>query len=88
MLYGEERSPHRLSNACVGVSFDRNQPEDNFQLDHRAEYAVLASSEGRLSLEFRRVPFDVNKHIEALIASGRPYGEDYAQQYKGRKDPS
>ena len=72
----------------VGVSFDRNQPDDNFQLDHRAEYAVLASREGRLSLEFRRVPFDVNKLIEALIASGRPYRQEYAQQYKGRNDPS
>jgi predicted phosphodiesterase len=72
----------------VGVSYDRNQPDDNFQLDHRAEYAVLSSGEGRLSLEFRRVPFDVNKHIESLIASGQPYGEDYAQQYKGRNHPS
>jgi predicted phosphodiesterase len=72
----------------VGVAFDRNQPEDNFQLDHRAEYAVLSSSNGRLSLEFRRVPFDVNKHIETLIASGRPYAEAYALQYKGRNDQS
>ena len=72
----------------VGVSFDRNQPDDNFQLDHRAEYAVLSSSGGRLSLEFRQVHFDVNRHIKALVASGRPYRQEYAQQYKGRNDPS
>ncbi|MEP6774788.1 MAG: metallophosphoesterase family protein [Chloroflexota bacterium] len=72
----------------VGVSYDRNQPTDNFQLDHHAEYAVLTSGEDRLTLEFRRVPFDVNRHAQALIASSRPYGEDYAQQYKGRPDQS
>ena len=72
----------------VGVSFDRNQPDDNFQLDHRAEYAVLSSVEGQLTLELRRVPFDVNRHIEALTASGRPYGEEYARQYKSHTNKS
>jgi predicted phosphodiesterase len=72
----------------VGVSYDRNQPEDNFQLDHRAEYAVLSSQQGRLTLEFRRVAFDVSQYVEVLATGGRPYGEEYASQYKGGLDPS
>ncbi|HST03433.1 MAG TPA: metallophosphoesterase family protein [Chloroflexia bacterium] len=65
----------------VGVTYDRHQPEENVQLDHWAEYAVLTSHEGRLSLEFRRVPVDVDKRVETLIASGRPYADSYAAQY-------
>jgi predicted phosphodiesterase len=68
----------------VGVAFDRNQPEDNFQLDHWAEYAVLSSIDGQPRLEFRRVQFDVAEQVRALTTSGKPYGDESAQRYQGR----
>ena len=69
----------------VGVAYNRNQPEEGFQLDHWAEYAVLSVEGGRLDLDFRRVPLDVGRIIDILISSGRPGGEDWASQYRGTR---
>lgn len=68
----------------IGVPYNRHQPEDNFQLDHWAEYAILTVEGGGLDLDLRRVPIDVNGFIEMFQASGRPYAEDWIAQYKGR----
>lgn len=68
----------------IGVPYNRNQPEEDFQLDHWAEYAVLSVENGRLDLDFRRVPLDIDGLIEAFLATGRPYAEDWLAQYKGR----
>ncbi len=58
----------------VGVVYDRTQPDEGFQLDPWAEYALLtAEADGRLRLEFRRVPFDVDHLLEVVLASGRPH---------------
>ncbi len=58
----------------VGVVYDRNLPEESFRLDPWAEYALLTAEEdGRLRLEFRRVPFDVDRLLATLLASGRPH---------------
>lgn len=56
----------------IGVVYDRHQPEADFRLDAWAEYAVLTVAAGRVRLEFRRVPFDVDALLAALLASGRP----------------
>ena len=67
----------------VGFAYRHDQPEDNFRADPWAEYALLASQGGRLSLEFRRVPYDVTPLVEAYRTSGRPYGDSAAAQYTG-----
>lgn len=59
----------------VGVAYNRHQPEEGFQLDHWAEYAVLTAEAARLRLEFRRVPFAVDALLAALVASGRPHAD-------------
>ena len=59
----------------VGVVYDRHQPEEGFQLDPWAEYALLTAETGRLRLEFRRVPYDVDALLAALAASGRPHAD-------------
>jgi len=59
----------------VGVVYDRHQPDESFQLDPWAEYALLTTEAGRLRLEFRRVPFAVEALLAALAASGRPHAD-------------
>jgi putative phosphoesterase len=70
----------------IGVPYNRHQPQEGFQLDHWAEYAVLSVDAGRLDLHFRRVPLDINGLIEVFKASGRPYAEEWVAQYRGRTD--
>ena len=57
----------------VGVVYNRDQPEADFRLDPWAEYAILTTEGGRVRLEFRRVPFDVDALLAATLASGRPH---------------
>lgn len=65
----------------VGFAYRHDQPEGTFRADRWAEYALLSVEGGRTSLEFRRVPFDVDALIEAYRASGRPYTEEAIAQY-------
>lgn len=66
----------------VGYGYRHNQPEDTFRADPWAEYAVLTVEDGRTSLEFRKVPFDLAELIAAYRASGRPYVEKAIGNYE------
>jgi hypothetical protein len=43
--------------------------------------------QGRIRLEFRRVPFDAAEMVRIIMASGVPYAEDQAARYQPR-DPT
>lgn len=50
-----------------------------------AEYAILsAGDDGRLSVEFRRIPYDAATLRSALAASGRPFAEEELARYGER----
>jgi predicted phosphodiesterase len=66
----------------VGLAYSHNQPDDQFHADHWAEYAILTSANGNTSLEFRRVPFDVQELIHIYRGSGRPFAEEAIAQYQ------
>lgn len=66
----------------VGVAYRHDQPDDHFRLDPWAEYALLSSSSGTLSLEFRRIPFDVGQLISVYRASGRPFANSSIAEYR------
>jgi predicted phosphodiesterase len=66
----------------VGFAYRRDQGKD-FRADAWAEYAVLSSSNGRLSLEFRRLNYNASDLIAIYRASGRPYAEIPIKQYGG-----
>ncbi|HEY7125599.1 MAG TPA: metallophosphoesterase family protein [Ktedonobacterales bacterium] len=68
----------------VGVAYNRHQPDEGFQCDPWAEYAVLTSEGARLGLEFRRVPLDAQELIQSILASGRPNAKETVAQYQGR----
>ena len=65
----------------VGVAVDQYQPEDNFYLDPWAEYAILTSDGPTISLEFRRIPFDLDALFDAYHTNGRPYAESNIAMY-------
>jgi predicted phosphodiesterase len=66
----------------VGFAYRHDQPDDNFHADSWAEYAILTSNGDRLSLEFRRVPFDVKTLIDVYQSSGRPHAAAAIAQYE------
>lgn len=65
----------------VGVAYRHDQPDDHFRLDPWAEYALLSSRSGNLSLEFRRVPIDVQQLISIYRTSSRPFPELAIAEY-------
>lgn len=69
----------------AGFAYRHDQPDDGFRADPWAEYALLSAADGRLALEFRRVPFDVERLIQAYRSSGRPHAESAAGQYQSRE---
>jgi predicted phosphodiesterase len=68
----------------VGFAYSHQQPDDDFRADAWAEYAILTHADERLSLEFRRIPYDGQKMIDIYLNSGRPYKEEAAGQYQPR----
>jgi putative phosphoesterase len=66
----------------VGLEFNREQPEERFKADAWAEYAVLTYDDGRIGLEFRRVPYSPEAIIQVYLASGRPYADQAVEQYR------
>ena len=65
----------------VAVAYRHDQPDDHFRLDPWAEYALLSSRDGILSLEFRRIPFDVQMLISVYNTCGRPFAESSIAEY-------
>jgi predicted phosphodiesterase len=66
----------------VGIAYTHQQDEKDFRADPWAEYAIMSAQNGRISLEFRRVPYDVAALLDIYRASGRPYYEDVVVQYR------
>jgi predicted phosphodiesterase len=66
----------------VGLAYRHNQPSGTFRADPWAEYAVLTSDRGRVSLDLRRVPFDIDALSTAYRTSGRPYADEAIVQYR------
>ncbi|MDQ3929242.1 MAG: hypothetical protein M3328_08855, partial [Chloroflexota bacterium] len=59
----------------VGLPYNRHLPEDAFHIDPWAEYAVLTSRAGGLSLDLRRVTYNVPRLLDVYRSSGRPHIE-------------
>lgn len=67
----------------VGFAYRHDQAEDApFRADPWAEYAVLTHDKGRITLQFRRVPYAVAPLIATYQSSGRPFAEEAINQYR------
>jgi predicted phosphodiesterase len=66
----------------VGFAYSHQQTRENFKADPWAEYAILTADAMQLSLEFRRIGFDVQRLIDSYRTSGRPYADTAIAQYQ------
>ena len=66
----------------VGFAYSHDQTDDQFYADPWAEYAILTAEKNRVSVEFRRIPFDANELTRIYRESGRPFAEDAIAQYQ------
>lgn len=73
-----------VNPGSVGLSYDHEQPEDDFRFDPWAAYAVVEVEDGRVEVAFRRVPIDVEAVVDAVRASGIPHGDDTAARWLPR----
>jgi putative phosphoesterase len=68
-----------ISAGSVGLVWEHKDPLDDQPFDPWAEYAVIDAKGGRFSVEFRRVPFDVDALLEAAAAMP---DDEYARMWK------
>jgi predicted phosphodiesterase len=78
------RDSFYFNPGAVGFAYNHDQPEDSFRANPWAEYALLTVDGDNLSLDFRRVPFDPAAVAAAYLASGRPFADEAAAQYRPR----
>jgi predicted phosphodiesterase len=67
----------------VGLPFRRDLAESPPRVARWAEYAVLTAAEdGGVRIEFRRVAYDVERSVTAILGSGMPEAERLAGRYR------
>ena len=66
----------------VGLAYDYHLSEESHHADPWAEYAVLTVEGGEPSVEFRRVPIDVDELVRITRTSGRPHADKVAADYR------
>ena len=71
-----------VNPGSIGLAYARHQPQDAFRADPWAEYAVLSADDGRLAVEFRRVPFDLDAYLQVICDSGIPGAAQMADRYR------
>jgi len=65
----------------VGVAYNHEQSDPNGLLDPWAEYAILTVDGIHTSLEFRRIPLDMEKMTDIYRRSDRPFADAAMEQY-------
>ena len=74
-----------VNPGSVGLSYDHEQPEDDFRFDPWAAYGLVAADdEARLSLEFRRVPVDVDAIVTRVENCGMPDAAEGSWRWRPR----
>lgn len=72
-----------LNPGSVGLAYDHEQEDDEDpRLSPWAEYAIVDSSDDRLSIELHRVRFDPAEVVRAIERNGRPHGESLARCWR------
>ena len=74
-----------VNPGSVGLSYDHEQPEDDFRFDPWAAYGlVTAEDDGRLAVELHRVPVDVDAIVARVEACGMPEAAEGAWRWQPR----
>jgi predicted phosphodiesterase len=66
----------------VGLVYEHKEPLDEVPFLPYSEYAVLTADDGRLDVEFRRIPFDVEELIAAARAADFPDVDRWAAMWQ------
>lgn len=64
-----------VNPGSVGLPFERLAPGGHARNPPWAEYAILAWESGRLGIDLRRVPIELDALRRAALASGMPHAE-------------
>jgi predicted phosphodiesterase len=67
-----------VNPGSVGLGYDPLQPEDDFRFDPWASYAIVEPA----SVEFHRVPFDLDELTAVTGASGLPEAGEVSDRYR------
>jgi putative phosphoesterase len=70
-----------INPGSVGMAFQRDSATGQIRYIPRAEYALVSWSEDRLSVELRRVPFDVDLARRAALRSDMPHARWWADAW-------
>ena len=71
-----------LCAGSVGLVWEHKEPLDEVPFLPWSEYAVLTAEDGRLDVEFRRIPFDVEELLAAARAVGFPGVDRWAAMWQ------
>ena len=70
-----------LNPGSVGLAIDRVSPFEEIRNVAWAEYAILSTEDGSLSVEMYRLPFDLQAFIQAGLSSGMPHAEWWSSEW-------
>ena len=70
-----------VNHGSVGLAYAHGQPEGRERFDPWAEYAMLRAEGGRLAVEFRRVPVDLDALERSYRGAGHPYAAESMARY-------
>lgn len=71
-----------LNPGSAGMSFDPDPSVTPCPPVPWAEFAVVEYEQGRLRIDLRRIPFDVDAVLEAGLGSGMPHASWWAEQWR------
>lgn len=71
-----------VNPGSVGLALDHHRSASPPRADACAEYAILSVDGAGVGVEFRRIPFDVEKLLESIEASGMPHPDLAARLWR------
>ena len=69
-----------INPGSVGLPFREWWPRP-VRISPWAEWGILAGEDGRLSMDLRRTPFDVDAFLQMSLSSGMPHAEWWAKSW-------
>jgi hypothetical protein len=70
-----------VNPGSVGLPFEQPVHNGPIRRPHWAEYAVVNTMRGRVSIELRRTPIPINALIDSVAKSGMPYPEHWIEDW-------
>jgi len=69
-----------LNVGSIGQPFRRRR-RGVMRVSPWAEYCVVGREDGRLTVELRRTPIDVDLFVRTMLASGMPHADQWADHW-------